>query len=77
MLSDTLKSLFKASGKSQVEYANFKGISKSQLGNKIRYNQFSLKDFIDLCNFLELDIKIENNRGKQIATLDITDIEEL
>lgn len=75
MLKDTLKCLFYATGKKQIDYANYKGISKSQLGNKIRNDSFSLKDFIDLCDFLNLNITISDKNGKQIASLDKSDLE--
>lgn len=77
MLNNKIKMIFTSKGIKQVDYANKKNISKSQLGNKIRNSAFSLKDLIELCDYAGASIKIiDNDTGDQIVKFDINDIKK-
>lgn len=74
MISNKLKSIFTFTGLKQVEYARENGISKSQLGNKIRHSAFSLKDLILLADRVDAVVVIRTKTGKDIVTFDADDL---
>lgn len=75
MLKDKIKALFTMRNKTQIDYAKHINRTRQSLSNTIANGRMNLSDFIKLCDWMDLEINIVDNKTKEkIIELNINDI---
>lgn len=72
-VSSKIKALLKLKNVEHSALAEYLGISKQALSNKLFRGSFSATDLIRIANFLKCDLSFISDDGQRI-TIDITDI---
>lgn len=74
-ISDKIKALLKIKGKKMNELAEYLGMGKQSLSNKLSRGSFSAEDLIKISSFLNCTLAFEIDE-KQKIILDESDIRE-
>ena len=77
MLSDKIKALFSLKKKSQVDYAKHLGRGAQSINATLKNNRYKLTEFINLCNWLGVDIVLyDHDTNERITDLNINDLKK-
>ena len=77
MLSDKIKFVFSLKKRSQKDYAEKLGRSRQSFNNTIINNRLNVTDFIELCNWLGVDIVLyDHDTNERITDLNINDLKK-
>ena len=75
MLSNKIKALFKLKGRRQVDYSERLGRTVQSINATLNKNRYKLTEFIDLCDWLGVDIVLyDHDTNERITDLNINDL---